>query len=124
MDQLGNSLGTAVVGSLLMAFFLGNVVDTTLRTVNIEATPEQRNQIVVLLEDLNEVITEADQQALLNLLPTHLQQAINQLLDNSVVWRWRMCSSSSDSCSLPCSYWRHSYRNKNEKSHRQIGFPT
>ncbi len=85
MDQLGNSLGTAVVGSLLMAFFLGNVVDTTLRAVNIEATPEQRNQIVVLLEDANEVFTEADRQVIFDLLPVDLQQAINQLLDNSVV---------------------------------------
>jgi Na+/melibiose symporter-like transporter len=85
MDQLGNSLGTAVVGSLLMAFFLGNVVDTTLRTVNIQATPEQRSQIVVLLEDAREVITEADQQAIIDLLPSNLQQAINQLLDNSIV---------------------------------------
>ena len=85
MDQLGNSLGTAVVGSLLMAFFLGNVVDTTLRTVNIQATPEQRSQLVVLLEDARDLITEADQQAILELLPAEFQQAINQLLDNSVV---------------------------------------
>ena len=30
-NQLGSSLGTAIVGSLLMAFFLGNVVDGVLR---------------------------------------------------------------------------------------------
>ena len=40
MDQLGNSLGTAIVGSLLMAFFLGNMVDTVLKTANIQVTPE------------------------------------------------------------------------------------
>ena len=46
MDQLGNSLGTAVVGSLLMAFFLGNVVDTVLKDHNLQATPQERTQLI------------------------------------------------------------------------------
>jgi len=84
-DQLGNSLGTAIVGSLLMAFFLGNVVDGALRFTGIEASPQERTQLVTLLEDAREVITDADPQELYNLLPSDIQQQLDKFLDASVV---------------------------------------
>jgi len=85
MDQLGNSLGTAVVGSLLMAFFFGNVVDTVLKDFNIEVSPQERTQIITFLEDAREVITEDEYQAVYKQLPAEVQQGIETLKDNSIV---------------------------------------
>jgi EmrB/QacA subfamily drug resistance transporter len=85
MDQLGNSLGTAVVGSLLMAFFLGNVVDTVLKETRVQVTPQERTQIITHLEDTRETITEEEFQAFLNQLPTNVQQTINELQDYSII---------------------------------------
>ncbi|NKQ37629.1 MAG: multidrug efflux MFS transporter [Chloroflexi bacterium] len=85
LDQLGNSLGTAVVGSLLMAFFLGNVVDTVLTDLNIQVSPQERTQIITILEDAREIITETEAQTIYNLLPAAMQQGIDQLLDTSTV---------------------------------------
>ena len=84
-DQLGNSLGTAIVGSLLMAFFLGNVVDGVLRYGGIQVSPEERTQLVVALEDAREIITKAEQQEFYNQLPANVQQQLDRFLDTSVV---------------------------------------
>jgi EmrB/QacA subfamily drug resistance transporter len=84
-DQLGNSLGTAIVGSLLMAFFLGNVVDGVLRYDGIQVSDQERTQIVVALEDARESITEAERQAFYDQLPANVQQQLDQFLDTSVV---------------------------------------
>lgn len=85
LDQLGNSLGTAVIGSLLMAFFLGNVVDAVLTNNNITVSPQERTQIITQLEDAREVITEEEYQSVYQQLPTAVQQGIEQLKDSSVV---------------------------------------
>ncbi len=85
MDQLGNSLGTAVVGSLLMAFFLGNMVDTVLKSAQVQVTPEQRRQIITNLEDARETITQEEFQAFFSQLPANIQQAISRLQDSSII---------------------------------------
>jgi hypothetical protein len=85
MDQLGNSLGTAVVGSLLMAFFKANVVGTVLKESNIESTQEQRNQLVVLWEDARETFTDAERQSFIESLPADLQQGLDQIADSAVI---------------------------------------
>lgn len=84
-DQLGNSLGTAIVGSLLLAFFMSNVVDDVLKQVNIQLAPEERSQIVVLWEDARNVFTDAQQQEMFQALPQQVQQALNQIADVAVV---------------------------------------
>ena len=85
LDQLGNSLGTAVVGSLLMAFFLGNVVMATLNDLRIESTPEQRSQLVVALEDAQETFTEAERAEFIQSLPANVRQWLNRIADEAVV---------------------------------------
>ncbi len=85
MDQLGNSLGTAVVGSLLLAFFLGNVVDGVLTTGQISVTSAERTQIIVAVEDAREVITATEWQEVVSLLPAEFQEWLAQLADRSVV---------------------------------------
>ncbi len=85
MDQLGNSLGTAVIGSLLMAFFLGNVVDSVLKDNNLQVTAQERTQLVTQIEDARETITEAEYQAVYTQLSPEIQQGIKTLKDNSIV---------------------------------------
>jgi MFS family permease len=84
-DQLGNSLGTAIVGSLLMAFFLGNVVDGVLRFDGVQVSDQERSQLIVALEDARESITEAERQEIYDQLPAGVQQQLDQFLDTSVV---------------------------------------
>ena len=85
MDQLGNSLGTAVVGSLLMAFFLGNMVDAVLRADNISVTPQERTQLVTQLEDAREVITQQEYDSFVSQLPQEVQQGLKQTQEASVI---------------------------------------
>ena len=85
MDQLGNSLGTAVVGSLLMAFFLGNMVDAVLRTENISVSPQERTQLVTQLEDVREVITQEEYNAFMGTLPQDVQQSIKQTQEAAII---------------------------------------
>jgi len=85
MDQLGNSLGTAVVGSLLMAFFLSNVVGAVLTETQIESTTEERAQIVVAWEDVRETFTEAERAQFFESLPQDIQQGLNAIADKAVV---------------------------------------
>jgi multidrug efflux pump subunit AcrB len=85
MDQLGNSLGTAVVGSLLMAFFLGNVVSTVLTEAQVESTSQDRAQIVTAWEDARETFTEAERKQFFESLPKEVQQGLNEIADKAVV---------------------------------------
>ena len=85
MDQLGNSLGTAVVGSLLMAFFLGNVVSTVLTEAQVESTSQDRAQIVTAWEDARETFTEAERKQFFESLPTEVQQGLDEIADKAVV---------------------------------------
>ena len=84
-DQLGNSLGTAIVGSLLLSFFMGNVVDDVVKSANIQIAPEQRGQIIVLWEDARETFTDAERAEVFKSLPADLQQALNGIADVAVV---------------------------------------
>ncbi|HFQ92930.1 MAG TPA: MFS transporter [Anaerolineae bacterium] len=85
LDQLGNSLGTAVVGSLLMAFFFGNVVTAALSDLGIESTPQERARIVVILEDARETFTEAERAQILELLPDAARQWLSRTADQAIV---------------------------------------
>ncbi len=84
-DQLGNSLGTAVVGSLLLAFFMGNVVDDVVKKANLQISPDQRAQIVVHWEDLRAAFTDAERAELFQTFPQDLQDVINKIVDVAVV---------------------------------------
>jgi MFS family permease len=64
-NQLGTALGTAVVGSLLMAFFYANLVTGIAVESKIELTGAQRDRIVVAIEDAQEVLTETERGRLL-----------------------------------------------------------
>ncbi|WP_254524012.1 MFS transporter [Natrinema caseinilyticum] len=76
--SIGYSLGTAIVGSFFLGQFYGSVVDGVLRAERVTVSAEQRNDLVIALEDATETATEAAQQQFLNqLTPTE-----RQLLEN------------------------------------------
>ena len=84
-DQLGNSLGTAIVGSLLLSFFMGNVVSDVATQSSIAITNAERSQIIVLWEDARETFTDAERQQFFQSLPSDLQQAVDKIADAAVV---------------------------------------
>jgi hypothetical protein len=67
-SSIGFSLGTAVVGSYFLGQFYGSVVDRVLRAEDVTVSAEQRNDLVIALEDAAETATEATQQQFLNQL--------------------------------------------------------
>ncbi len=72
--SIGFALGTAVVGSYFLGRFYGSVVDGVLRAEHETVSAEQRNELVIALEDAAETATEATQQQFLNqLTPTQRQ---------------------------------------------------
>lgn len=83
--ELANSLGTAVIGSLLMAFFFGGVVDGLMRTTNIQLSIQQQEALIVDLEEAGEVLSPSDQQELFNQLPPEDQQWVTQITNQSMI---------------------------------------
>ncbi len=92
LGELGTSLGTAVIGSLLMAFFLSGTLDGVLKTEKLTVSPAERSQLIVQLEDFREMATPAAQEALFKQLPDNIKQILPQLLNTSMVeaMQWTM----------------------------------
>jgi MFS family permease len=67
-SSIGFSLGTAVVGSYFLGRFYGSVVDGVLRAEDVTVSVEQRNDLVIALQDAAETATKATQQQFLNQL--------------------------------------------------------
>ncbi|MDS0477229.1 MFS transporter [Natrinema sp. 1APR25-10V2] len=73
-SSIGFAMGTAVVGSYFLGQFYGGVIDRVLRAEHVTVSTEQRNDLVIALEDAAETATEATQQQFLNRLsPTQRQ---------------------------------------------------
>jgi len=73
-SSIGFAMGTAVVGSYFLGQFYGSVVDRVFRAEHVTVSTEQRNDLVITLEDVAETATEATQQQFLNrLTPTQRQ---------------------------------------------------
>jgi MFS family permease len=83
-NQLGTALGTAVVGSLLMAFFYANLVMGVAVDSEIELNAAERDQIVVAIEDAQEVLTEEERGLLLAKLPADEATRLEQLARLSI----------------------------------------
>ena len=50
--ELGSALGTAIIGAVLLTSLYSGLTDALLRAEQIEASPEEREQLAVQLEDL------------------------------------------------------------------------
>ena len=78
-------MGTAVIGSLLVAFFFGGVVDGLVRATNIQITPQERTALIVQLEDESNTLSPDEQMSLFNQLPPPAQQEFRQITERSMV---------------------------------------
>ncbi|MGI9516843.1 MAG: MFS transporter [Pirellulaceae bacterium] len=85
VGELGNSLGTAVIGSLLLVFFYSAAVDQISRQANLSYTFEQRNQVIVELEDAPDLDTEAGQREFFADLPDNVKDGLPLILDDASV---------------------------------------
>jgi MFS family permease len=83
-NQLGTALGTAVVGSLLMAFFYANLVTGVAADSKIELTGAQRDRIVVAIEDAQEVLTDTERGRLLAQLTPDEARRLEELARQSI----------------------------------------
>ncbi|WP_254530664.1 MFS transporter [Natrinema gelatinilyticum] len=82
--SIGYSLGTAVVGSYFLGQFYGSVVDGVLRAEHVTVSAEQRNDLVLALEDAAETATEASQQHFLNQLTPTQRQLLEGIFETAM----------------------------------------
>ncbi len=80
-SSIGFSLGTAVVGSYFLGHFYGGVVDRVLRAEHVTVSTEQRNDLVIALEDAAETATEATQQRFLGQLTATQRQLLEGIFE-------------------------------------------
>ncbi|WP_433634073.1 MFS transporter [Halomicrococcus sp. NG-SE-24] len=80
-SSIGYALGTAVVGSYFLGQFYGSVVDRVLRAEHVTVSVEQRNDLVIALEDAVETATEATQQQFLNQLTPPQRQLLEGIFE-------------------------------------------
>lgn len=81
--RIARSLGTAVIGSAFLSMSYGNIVDGVLKETNTRVTPEQRNQLVVELEDTMATQEQSLREAI-SALPAEVQEGLRQIVDGAV----------------------------------------
>jgi len=84
-SSMGFSLGTAVVGSVLLGRFYGSVVDGVLQARNATVSVEERIELVLALEDAAETATEATQQAFLAQLTPAERRLLEGIFETAMV---------------------------------------
>ncbi|WP_097007974.1 MFS transporter [Natronoarchaeum philippinense] len=83
-SSIGYALGTAVVGSYFLGQFYGGVVDGVLRSERVTVSAEQRNDLVIALEDAAETATEATRQQFLDQLAPRQRQLLETVFEASM----------------------------------------
>jgi hypothetical protein len=83
--MLGYAIGTAIFGSALLSSFYRDVVDRVLLSRGITVTAEQRQDIVILVEDAREIVTEAERQAAFAALSPDQQAALVDIVQRAMV---------------------------------------
>ena len=83
-SSIGFSVGTAVVGSFFLGRFYGSVVDGVLRAEQMTVSAEQRNDLVIALENAAETATDATQQQFLNQLTPIQRQLLEGIFETAM----------------------------------------
>lgn len=83
--MLGYSLGVAIAGATLLGRFYGNVVDGILTASGTAVSNEERNALVVALEDAAETATEESQRAFLDQLSAAQRELLADIFDTAMV---------------------------------------
>jgi len=81
--MLGYSFGTAIVGTYLLRQFYGGVVDGVLAGRSVSA--EERNSLVMALEETAETATQETQQAFLSQLSPGQQELLASVFETAIV---------------------------------------
>lgn len=81
--MLGYSFGTAIVGTYLLRQFYGSVVHGVLAGRNVSA--EERNTLVMSLEEAAETATQETQQAFLSQLSPEQQELLAEVFETAIV---------------------------------------
>ncbi|MFQ5552968.1 MAG: MFS transporter [Thermoplasmata archaeon] len=83
--QLGTSLGTAVVGSLLLVGFFVAVVDAVAEEAGVTLTPQEREQLAIALEDALKKLSNQEIQDIIGALPPDDQALVLQIFETAGV---------------------------------------
>ena len=83
--QLGTSLGTAIIGSLLLIGFFGAVVDEVAGEAGLTLTPEEREQLAIALEDAFNKLSNQEIQEIIGALPPDDQALVLRLFETAGV---------------------------------------
>ncbi|MEE9163487.1 MAG: MFS transporter, partial [Thermoplasmata archaeon] len=83
--QLGTSLGTAIIGSLLLIGFFVAVVDEVAGEAGLTLTPEEREQLAIALEDAFNKLSNQEIQEIIGALPPDDQALVLQLFETAGV---------------------------------------
>ncbi len=83
--QLGTSLGTAVIGSLLLVGFFVAFVDVVAEDAGINLTPEERTQLAIELEDAFNKLSNQEIQEIIGQLPPDDQARVIQIFETAGV---------------------------------------
>ena len=83
LGALGESLGVAVLGSLMTAFFLGGMVGGVAEAAQVKITDAERGAIVIEIEDLTEAATEKDYEQLEKEIPANVRPQVDKIVEQS-----------------------------------------
>lgn len=83
--QLGASLGTAVIGSLLLVGFFVGIVDVAAEAAGLSLTPEERTQLAVELEDALGALSNDQILEIIEALPPDDAALLLQILETAGV---------------------------------------
>jgi hypothetical protein len=83
--ELGNALGTAAIGSLLLSSFYGGIVDGLLRAEDLQVGPAERVALIVELEDLSRTMAAEKAGPVFSRLPAQAQRALEDIVHDSLV---------------------------------------
>ena len=83
--QMGISMGTAVIGAILLSTVLLSQVSGLLDTANIEATSSEVRQLSVIMEDAMQSMTTTEKQDTLNALTPEMATQLDQITSDAWV---------------------------------------
>ncbi len=83
LGSLGDSLGVAVIGSILTAVFLSSMVSGVARSENIQLSAEEQDAVVIQVEDYTETLTDEQDKELRKSLSDGERTELGKIMDAS-----------------------------------------
>ena len=83
--ELGGSLGTALIGAVLLVGAFSGFTDGALKAENIQLPPNEREALSVEVEDAMNQVSEDDQKKLVDSLTPEQQQQLGDIVSKALV---------------------------------------